>query len=305
MLPAPLNFNRLRLFAAVVTHGSITGAAVALSISQPAVTKAVHELERDTGLPLLEHRGRRVRPTAAGEVLAGYAARIFALAGEAESALGELRGLTGGRLAVGASTTVGIYLLPEVFGRYRARHPAIELFLDIANTEQIVARLRAYQLDLGVVEGPVTGDDLLIRPYCEDTLVLILAPDHPLAGGAAAATPDDLATLSWIMREPGSGTREVAEAALLAAGVRPRIALELGSTEAIKRAVAAGFGVSLVSRLTLDQELALGRLIEVPLQGGPITRPLNIIERRAARATPATLAFQTLLSEKEVCQEFL
>lgn len=295
MLPAPLHLNRLRLFAAVVEEGSVTAAAAALGISQPAVTKAVHELERDSGLPLLEHTGRRVRPTAAGDLLSGYARRIFALAGEAEGALAAARGLTRGHLPVGASTTVGIYLLPEVLGRYHARHPAITLSLHIANTEEIVGRLRAYRDDLALVEGPVTGDDLTVRPYREDTLVLITAPAHPLARAGATATAADLAGLPWLLREPGSGTREVAEGALRAAGIAPQVALELGSTEAIKGAVAAGFGASLVSQLTLAQELALGRLARVPTTLDPVVRTLSIVERRAARPTPAAAAFLDLL----------
>lgn len=298
MLPAPLNFNRLRLFAAVVERGSVTAAAAALGISQPAVTKAVHELERDCGLPLLEHIGRGVRPTAAGTTLAGYAIRIFALSAEAVGALAEERGLMGGHLAIGASTTVGIYLLPELLGRFRAKYPAITLALDIANTEEIVARLRDYRADLTLVEGPVAADDLIVRPYRADTLVLIVAPAHPLARGGTMATVDDLAGLPWLMREPGSGTREVAEGALRSAGLAPQIALELGSTEAIKGAVAAGFGASLVSQLTIAQELALGRLAMVPTALDPVRRILSIIERRAARPSPAAVAFLDLLQTR-------
>jgi len=182
-----------------------------------------------------------------------------------------------------------------VLGRYHARHPAITLSLHIANTEEIVGRLRAYRDDLALVEGPVTGDDLTVRPYREDTLVLITAPAHPLARDGATATAADLAGLPWLLREPGSGTREVAEGALRAVGIAPQVALELGSTEAIKGAVAAGFGASLVSQLTLAQELALGRLARVPTTLDPVVRTLSIVERRAARPTPAAAAFLDLL----------
>ncbi|HET8627646.1 MAG TPA: LysR family transcriptional regulator [Thermomicrobiales bacterium] len=295
MLPAPLNFNRLRLFAAVVEHGSVTRAAAALDISQPAVTKAVHDLERDLRVPLLDHAGRGVVPTEAGRLLAEYARRIFALAGEAERALGEFRGLARGRLAVGASTTIGIYLLPELLGVYRQRHAAIELFLDIANTQTIVERLHARLLDLALVEGPVEHDDLLAEPFRPDELALVTAPDHPLARGGA--TVADLAALPWVMREPGSGTRDVVERALAAAGVAPRVVMELGSTEAIKRAVAAGLGVSIVSRAALGLELAAGRLAVVPVAGFRVERTLTILQRRATRPSPATTAFLGLLRE--------
>lgn len=293
---APLNFNRLRLFVAVVEYGSVTRAAEAISISQPAVTKAVHELERDLGLPLLDHVGRGVVPTEAGLLLANYARRIFALADEASRAMEDLRGLGRGRLAVGASTTIGIYLLPELLGSYRRRYPAIEVFLDIQNTQIVAERLREHLLDLALVEGPVEGDDLLIELFRLDELVLVTSPAHPLAihGGA---TVSDLADAPFIMREPGSGTRDVVERSLAAAGIRPNVVMELGSTEAIKRAVAAELGVSIISRHTIGMEQALGRLAVVPVSGLHIERRLNVLQRRASHLTPAAAAFLALLAE--------
>ncbi|HEU5327705.1 MAG: LysR family transcriptional regulator [Thermomicrobiales bacterium] len=298
MLPAPLNFNRLRLFLAVAEQGSVTRAAEALHISQPAVTRALHELERDTGLPLVEHVGRGIALTEAGRLLASYARRLFDLVAEAERALDETRGLRQGRLAVGASTTIGIYLLPEVLGVYRAQYPGIELFLDIGNTTVIAERLQRRLLDIALVEGPVDAAELglAVTPYRDDDLVLIVAPGHSLAG--RRVTSADLAALQWILREPGSGTRAVVDRALAAVGITPQTSLELGSTEAIKRAVAAGLGVSIVSHLAVGQELALGRLAVVPVDDLNITRQLTILQRVNTRPQPVGLALLRLLSDQ-------
>jgi DNA-binding transcriptional LysR family regulator len=155
-----LNLHLVRIFVAVVEHGSFTRAAEALSISQSAASRAIQELERQLGLPLLERRARGVLPTDAGEQLAAHARAIFVHERLAEEALGELRGLQRGRLALGASSTIGIYMLPPLLGAYRRRYPGIELFLDIGNTQQIVAHLHEHRLDVAYVEGPVADASL-------------------------------------------------------------------------------------------------------------------------------------------------
>lgn len=293
----PLNFNQLRLFLAVAEHGGVTRAAEAIFVSQPAISKAVHELEREIGVPLLAHVGRRVELTEAGEILADYARRIFALAAEGRQAMDELRGLERGRLAVGASTTIGIYLLPRLMGRYHARHPAIATALDIGNTEQVLAQLRAGALDLALVEGPVTGADLAAEPYLRDELVLITAPAHPFA--ALPEVPlDALAREPFLLREPGSGTREVVARALAERGVEPPVAMELGHTEAIKQAVAAGLGVSILSRLTVEREVAQGLLATVPIAGLTIGRHFLLVRRRGARPSAAAHAWLDVLREE-------
>jgi DNA-binding transcriptional LysR family regulator len=210
--------------------------------------------------------------------------------------MAQLRGLEQGSLAVGASTTIGIYLLPELFGLFHARYPGIELFLDIGNTQQIVERLDSRTLDLALVEGPVDvmQHNLTAQPYRDDELVLIASPDHALASAAAIAIRA-LPDLTWILREPGSGTRDVVDQALADVGVRVTPALELGSTEAIKRAVAVGLGVSIVPRRTIEQELALSRLAVVPISGMTITRQLTILQRADAAPIPAAVAFLEML----------
>jgi len=290
-----LNFNQLRLFLAVAEHGGMTRAAEAVFVSQPAVSASVAELERQLGVPLLEHVGRRVVLTEAGRSLADYARRIFTLAAEARRAMDETRGLAWGSLAVGASTTIGIYLLPAVMGDYHARYPAITLTLIIENTDLVLERLRVGALDLALVEGPVSGDDVIVEPYREDELVLVTAPAHPLAlrGSATAA---DLAAVPFLMRERGSGTREIVEASLQAHGVAWIAAMELGHTEAIKHGVAAGLGVSILSVLTVQREIADGTLALVRMADLTVTRTLWLVQRREARLSSAARAFLPLLA---------
>jgi len=290
-----LNFNHLRLFLAVAEYGGVTRAAEAVFVSQPAVSKAVQELERQVGVPLLEHIGRRVVLTEAGEILADYARRIFTLATAGRQAMDELRGLDQGHLSIGASTTIGIYLLPAVMGVYHARYPAITLALDIENTELVIARLRSSAIDLALVEGPVAGDDLHAEPYRDDTLTLVTAPGHALAE-RGTATPADLVSAPFLMREFGSGTREVVETALRQHGITPVIAMELGHTEAIKLAVAAGLGVSILSTLTVQHELARDLLVAVPIAGVTIRRTLLRMQRRDYRPSSAARAFLDLLA---------
>jgi len=289
-----LNFNHLRLFLAVAEYGGVTRAAEAVFVSQPAVSKAVQELERQVGVPLLEHIGRRVALTEAGEILAGYARRIFNLSEEGKRAMDELRGLERGQLAIGASTTIGIYLLPAVMGAFHARYPAISLSLTIENAQQVLTRLRAGTLDLAFVEGSVRGEDVRIEPYRRDDLTLVTAPTHPFAR-AGVARLEELATVPFLMRERGSGTREVVEDALLEHGVAPNVAMEIGHTEAIKQAVAADLGVSILSTLTMRPEVAGGLLAAVPIAGVTISRMLLHVQRRDYRPSSAARAFLEML----------
>jgi DNA-binding transcriptional LysR family regulator len=293
----PFNFHHLRLFLQVVEQGGVTAGAAAAGVSQPAVSAAVRTLEREVGQPLLERVGRGVRPTEAGQTLADYARRIFALEADGRRALDELRGLERGRLAVGASTTVGIYLMPRLLGRFHSRHPAIGLALDIGNTRQIVEQTRQGALDLAVVEGFVADDDLDVEPYLPDELILVAAPGDPLAVGGPIQ-PRDLADASFLVREVGSGTRAVVERAFARWGVTPAVAMEIGHTEAIKQAIAAGLGVSILSRLAVARELVAGALVHIPIAAEPIRREFLLVRRRAARPSRAGSAFLAILAQE-------
>jgi DNA-binding transcriptional LysR family regulator len=296
-----VNLNHLFLFRAVAEAGGFSRAAERIHISQPAISMQVGELEAQLGLTLFHRLGRGVKLTAAGQLLLGYAQRLGALAVEAERAMAEVRGLCRGRLAIGASTTIGVYLLPNLLGEYRRRYPDIDLQFDIANTEDIERRLADGTLDAGLTEGlPPNCDEIETVVFLRDQLVPIARPDHPrLSADSKALSLRQLCAEPMIVREAGSGTREVIERALAKRGEKlQRTTMVLGNTEAIKRAVAAGLGVAIVSHLTIQTELVSGQLAILPLRGFELTRPLHRLCWRNRDRDPATLAFLALLDQR-------
>ena len=289
-----MNINHLAIFQAVAEEHSMSRGAERLCISQPAVSKQIKDLEAALGVRLFDRLPRGLRLTQAGEVLAGHARRLFAVEADAERAIAELKGMVQGRLTVGASLTIGDYLLPQILGTYRKKHPGIELYLEIANTQVIQQKLRENLLDVGLTEGFAEEADLDAEVFSEDELVAVVPPGHPLLqeGEVPAAR---FCAEPFLMREPGSGTREVVERALARCGIAVEPAMSLGSTEAIKRSVAAGLGVAIVSRLALEAEFTLGLLCPVPLSDLTITRPLHLVRLHGRTAGAAVQAFLDLL----------
>ena len=291
-----MNLNHLAIFHAVARAGSMTLGAERLDISQPAVSKQVQELERALGVPLFDRIGRRVHLSRAGEILADYAGRLFTLAHEAEEAMADVRAVGRGRLVIGASTTIGTYLLPCVVAEYWRRHPRVELLVQIENTEQVHRRLAGHELDLGLTEGLVENEELAAEVFHQDELVMIAAPGHRLAG----QPPVPLSAVReepFVLREPGSGTRAVEERALARLKLPVRVAMALGSTEAIKRVVAEGVGLAIVSRLAVSAECDADTLVVLPVAGLRIERPLHLVRRKGRRDGPALQAFCAVLRE--------
>jgi len=290
-----MNLNHLNVFHAVAIEGSVSRGAERLSVSQPAVSKQIKLLEQALGVALFDRLPKGVRLTEAGRLLEGYAARLFATEAEAERAVSDWSNLERGRLFVGASTTIGIYLLPEVFGKFRRRYPNVELRLEIANTEHIQNLVLDNTIDLGLIEGFVSKPDLQAQTFLNDDLVAI-APPGSAVTKIQNLTAKQLSREPFILREPGSGTREVVEDALRKKGLIIKPVMSLGSTEAIKRAVAAGMGVAIVSKLTIAQELQLGKLVVVPVADLRITRPLHRLRLRGKHESRAVKAFMDLLA---------
>jgi DNA-binding transcriptional LysR family regulator len=289
-----MNLNQLRVFRAVLEQGSITQAARALRISQPAVSKQLAELEASLGAPLVDRLPRGIRLTAAGEVLSDFVRRIFQEERAAELALAEFLGLRQGALSVGASSTIGTYLIPQVFGDFHARHASVALELGIGNTRTIQSAVLEGQHDVGLTEGFATSDALDIEVLSHDEMVLITAPNHEITRHRSI-DPERLPDLPFILRERGSGTRDVIEAALYDHGVKLRPVMTLGGTEAVKNAVSRGLGVAMVSRLTVALELELGRLCEVKVDGLRIRRALHLMTLRGKNPSPAAREFLRLL----------
>lgn len=297
-----MNLHHLAVFHAVVEAGSVSRAAEALSVSQPAVSKQVRELERSLGVTLLDRLPRGVAPTAAGRLLADHARRLFAVEAEAERAVAELKGLRRGSLTVGASTTIAGYLLPAAFARFGRGHPDIDLALHVANTADVLRRLVEGGFDLGFTEG--SADALEAEPavesrvFAHDELVAVLAADHPLAAGRAVDL-EEVLEVPLVMREAGSGTRAVLERALVGRNLEATLAMSLGSTEAVMGAVAAGAGAAFISRLAASGGAAAGRLAILPIRDWSLQRPLHLLWLCGRELSRAAEAFVKEIVPKE------
>jgi DNA-binding transcriptional LysR family regulator len=296
-----MNLNHLAIFHAVAQAGSMTLGAERLDISQPAVSKQIQELERAFGVHLFDRIGRRIHLSQAGEILAEHARRLFALARETETAMADVRAVGRGRLLIGASTTIGTYLLPGVLAEFWRRHPGVELLVKIENTSQVHRQVVGHELDLGLTEGLVEEEELAAEVFHRDELVMIAAPGHRLAGQRRVAL-SAVREEPFILREPGSGTRAIEERALARLKLPVRVVMALGSTEAIKRVVAEGVGLAIVSRLAVRAECAADTLAVLPVAGLQIERPLHLVRRKGRRDGPALQAFCAVLRERTASQ---
>jgi DNA-binding transcriptional LysR family regulator len=293
-----MNLHLLRLFTAVVQQGSFSKAAASLFISQPAVSKAVAELERQVGAPLLDRSRSGISMTAAGQTLFRYAEQIFLTEQVATLELARLRGVEAGRLALGASTTIGVYRLPRLLAHFAERYPHIRLFLDIGTTNDIVVRLLSSPLDLALVEAPVSDDRLTSAPLWEDRLVVIAPPEHILARQGVVRLAEVLAQ-PFIGREPDSATRLLLERELHSRGISLPVKIEVASNEAIKQMVQVGLGLAMVSETTIQTELALGKLVALPVPELVIERNFSLLQVVKRPLGASGEAFLSLLHDPE------
>lgn len=289
-----MNFEQLRSLRAVATEGGFSRAAEALYLSQSTISMQIAALEKELGVRLFERLGRRVVLTRPGEEMVHYATHILALMEESSRSMAAFRGLEGGELGVGASLTIGSYVAPSLFGRFRRMHPNVRLVLDIAPTHRVAEQVALGNLDLGLVEGPVDDSELVMTPFQVDELVVIVPIGHPWAS-RGEVSPGELAKERYLEREPGSGTREIVQGRLSEQGVRLTPILEMGSPEALKQAVLAGLGVAIVSRATVEVELAADLLAAVSLRGLKLTRPFQTVLHRDKHLSPPLAAFLELL----------
>jgi DNA-binding transcriptional LysR family regulator len=258
--------TQLRSFLAVVRTGSVTAAAEELVVSQPSVSAAVSALTRELGVELTERVGRNVRPSPAGKVFASYAADIIGLLDQGARAAREAADTAAVELRIGAVTTAGEHIAPQLMQAFAARHPEVDLSLDVGNRARVFDRLRAHRSDVAVGGRP-PDDGLVGEPFLDNPIVVITAADDPLAK-ARRVRVEQLGSRPWLLREEGSGTRSMTEEFLAAHDLHPPVRT-MGSNGAIKQAARAGLGVSLQSRLATHLEVELGLLaivsIDVPL----------------------------------------
>src|SRR5918912_1169916 len=289
-LERSVTLQQLRAFKAVADHMSFSAAAQELRLSQPSVSYQVKELEVGVGMDLLDRLGKRIQLTQAGQLLYGYARQTLNVLDEAALALEELRGIERGTLKVGASTTVGIYIIPTVLGAFKRQHPGLAISLEIGNLGQMQERVLRNELDVAIVGPPQKNPDLVSLPFMSDELVVIAPASHALAN-RGRLTLRDLRNEPFIMREEGSGTRWAIEKQVRRAGVRLTITMELGSNGAIKHAVESGLGLAVVSRYAITLEQSSGRLVVLDVEGFPIRRQWHVVHLRRNRLPTPVAGF--------------
>ncbi len=295
---ARLDNFRLVVFRAVARHLSFRKAAEELYLTQPAVSQQIKALEDELGTQLFDRSGSEVRLSPAGKTLLKYAQRSSQLLVRAEHELASLHGGNAGPLTLGASTTIAQYVLPGLLSEFCQQHPRVFPTLLSGNTEHIVAAVEDRSLALGFIEGPPHSRDVKTDPFLQDELVLIVPAAHAWAK-RASVPPSELSSAPLLMRERGSGSRQVLEQALERTGVKRRllhVAMELDSTEAIKSAVEAGFGVGFVSRWAIAKDLRLGRTFKiVDVAGLRVRRDFLIASAKGVVLQPVAEEFRGFL----------
>jgi len=292
-----LNFTHLAAFHAAAITGSVTAAARRLHVSQPALTREIRELEARLGVTLFDRLPRGMQLTEAGRLLAEFSTQIFHLAASAETALGEFAGLTRGHVALVASHTVGVYLLPGLIDTFNSRYPGVTLDLAITNSEAVQRALVAQERQLGWVEGPYDTDVFDAVCIGDDEIVAVAGSRHPYARRRRLSAAD-LDNGELVMREAGSGTREALAAAYAAQGLVLAPAVSIASAQAITRLLRLGRAISWVSRRSVTDELAAGVLVELAVSDLRVARPLQMIWRKGQALSPAARAFRDLTARQ-------
>ncbi|GFN32002.1 selenium metabolism-associated LysR family transcriptional regulator [Paenibacillus xylaniclasticus] len=299
-----LNFHQLHIFYTVAERGSFSGAAQALHMTQPAVTMQVQSLEDYFGTKLLQRSTKRIELTEAGRALLPYAQRSMELIRETDAAMSAFTSKLKGRLQLGASLTIGEYILPRLLGPFGREYPDVSISMKVMNTAQIMDDISNHQLNFGLIEAPVNHPDMQMDKVMSDELVLIVAPDHPLAK-MDHVTLADAVKHRFVVREQGSGTRLVMEEQLKSKQIDPSsidIVMELGSTGAVKSAVEAGIGISIVSASSVKHEVALGLIRVVSLADTRFKRHFYSIYLKSALLPISAVTFLAFLRERDLQQ---
>lgn len=297
-----LSVHQLHIFYTVAAKGSFSAAAQALHLSQPAVTMQIQALEEVFGTRLFHRSTKKVELTEAGRTLLPYAEQCLALIRETGRAMSRFTRSLAGKLQIGASMTFGEFILPRVLGAFAEEYPHIAISMTVMNTRHILEDVLAHKLTFGLVEAELDHPDLHIEPVLSDELKLILPANHPLLDKPVIRFAD-VREYPFILREPGSGTRDVMEKELLRRGHgigELRTAMEFSNTGAIKSAVEAGFGLAIMSPASVRNEVALGLLAVRDIEGLSFKRHFYVIYLNSTLLPIPAVAFLTFLKEREL-----
>jgi DNA-binding transcriptional LysR family regulator len=292
-----VNLSSLRTFLAVAKFQGITRALGEVHLTQPAVSRQIQGLEEYLGTKLFLRKGRYLDLTESGHVLQQYSIRVFQLLTEAQEEIDGLKGLIRGHLRISAASTVGIYIIPDLLGEFKSQYPGIEISLTISNKEEVLRQVKDGIVDLGFAGLPIPHRELAMEPYMEDDMVLIVSPQHQFAARNAVSTREFTEDV-FILREKGSGAREIIEQEFRRAGVSLVHTMELGSMEAIKKAVAANLGISIVSSRAVTLEVMVGSLCAVRISDIDLRHSIFIVYLRDNPLSSAVEGFRRFLSDR-------
>ena len=295
--------DSMRVFITVADKKNFSKAAKALSLTQPAVSFQIQTLEQYYQTMLFDRVNRHVKLTAAGELLLDYAVHMNNLQAELERNMQQLTGHVKGELLVGASTTIGEYILPYVVGAFKQEYPDVNATIQIMNTNDIAENVNNKSFDLGIIEGPVElTENMESIAFLEDELVLAIPSNHPFAA-KESITLEELKTLPYITREPGSGSRLIFEQALIDADFdieELHMVMELGSTTSIKSAIMGGLGISTISKWAIQDLVKTGKVAALTIEGLTLKRTFNIILNNDKFHSEATGKFLDFLDMDNV-----
>ncbi|GGF85225.1 LysR family transcriptional regulator [Paenibacillus albidus] len=294
-----MNFHQLHIFYTVSERGSFSAAAQTLHMTQPAVTMQVQALEDYFGTKLFNRSTKKIVLSEAGQTLMPFALRSIQLMRETDLAMSAFTHMLEGRLQLGASLTIGEYVLPRLLGPFGKEYPNISIMMKVMNTTQIMEEINKHQLNFGLIEAPVTHPDMVIEPVMGDELKLIVPAEHPLAD-QNEVTLEEALRHPFVLRERGSGTRRVMEEQMLAKGLDPAamtVVMELGSTGAVKSAVEAGLGITMISTSSVKHEVALGLLKIVNISDASFKRQFYAIHLKSTLLPISAVTFLTFLRQ--------
>jgi DNA-binding transcriptional LysR family regulator len=296
-----VDIRGLQVFLSVAKHLNYTRAGEELNLSQPSVSIRIKQLENELGMKLFEQLGKKVALTDAGLLLVPHARRVIAAIEDAKQALDELQGLERGSLRIGASTTPGMYLIPQIIARFKERYPKIEVHLGIKDTKQVEEGVIRNEFDFGFVGGHLVGDEVDVVAWITDQLVLVVGPKHSLAKKKSIKVAD-LRKEKFILRELGSATRSTIASHLQRSNLAAHTVMELENPESVKKAVQSGLGIAFISKFAVEIELRAKTLVAVRIHGLDVRRELKIVHRKdkhLSRAAQTFISMAQITSSKD------
>ncbi|MCT1903677.1 LysR family transcriptional regulator [Oceanobacillus sojae] len=292
--------NHLQIFITVAEKQSFSKAAEEHYMTQPAVSQYIRALEDSVGIRLLERSNKYVRLNKAGEIVYHYGKEILGLYTTMQNLVDDLVNRANGPLAIGASYTFGEYVLPRIIADMLERYPNIEPAVTIGNTAKIADLVATHQLDVGIVEGHFNRKEIIIEEFAEDEMVIVASSENKLLYKKEEIDLSDLVKETWVVRERGSGTREATEKFFQRFDITPSRLMHFSSTQSIKESVAAGLGITLLSKWAVQKEVKYGDLKIIPIKGLPFVREFSIITKSPFKTNALEIFIELLRDSKQL-----